>query len=265
MKKELTSFVALVFLATSVILGILFIDVKRQVISQSRQFVSESNQKVIEKKAAVLPSARTYSEEISLPKPKIKGTLSVEKALNERRTIRVFKDAPLTLAQVSQMLWSAQGITDPATGKRVAPSAYEVYPFTVYMLVRNVTGLAPGLYEYLPKSHALGDLKLEGANELFANAGVQEGAKKAPVTFILAASLDKGLEKLKAGTMTSTYLEGGHIGQNMYLQAQSLKLGLVVMGGAGKTSEALKLDKAETVVYIIPVGVPAPVTEEVKE
>jgi SagB-type dehydrogenase family enzyme len=261
MRKELTSFFAVLFLALTVILGILLVNAKRQLVQVDRESQSEAEEKLVpsaEKKVAKLSAPRTYASPIQLPAPKLKGTLSVEQAIAERRTLRSFKDEPLTLAQLSQMLWAAQGITEAKTGKRTAPSARSVYFYSVYVLVRDVTGLKPGLYEYLPKEHALGDMKVADASTIFNNAGVEAGAKTPPVVVMLTAAIDKGIEKLGEGSKTSAYLEGGHIGQNMYLQAQALKLGMVVMGGTGTAAQALKLDPAETMVYVIPMGVPAP-------
>ena len=68
-------------------------------------------------------SAAPSGQVIKLPQPKTDGPLSVEKALSERRTVRSYKEEPLTLAEVSQILWAAQGITEPRRGLRTAPSA----------------------------------------------------------------------------------------------------------------------------------------------
>jgi nitroreductase len=102
-------------------------------------------------------------------------------------------------------------------------------------------------------------MKLAGALTAFDASGVEAGAKTAPVTVLLSADFNKGKAKMAAGTESSTYLEGGHIGENMYLEAESLKLSLVVMGGGlDAAHEALQIDPAEKIVYIIPVGQRAP-------
>ncbi len=261
MRKEMVTFIALILLVTSLVTGILFLNSKREIAALKRASAQPSapTPATAEKKVAKLPILRTYVSPIALPAPKLKGTTSVEEALQIRRSRREFATKPVTLPQLSQMLWAAQGITVPGTNKRTAPSAREVYPYTVYVVVRNVTGLAPGLYEYLPKEQALGDMKLAGAITAFDASGVEAGAKKAPVTLLLAAAFDKGLEALKAGAVSSTYLEGGHIGENLYLEAESLKLAMVVMGGGTQAAhDAMKLDPAETVVYVIPFGLRAP-------
>ncbi len=229
---------------------------QRQLLRVTREKTTTSVIPTATDKKITLPAVRTYATTIALPAPKLKGTLSVEEALFTRRSRREFAETPLTQAQLSLLLWSAQGITDAPTGKRTAPSAYNVYPFTVYVVVRNVTGITPGLYEYLPATHALGDMKLANAGDVLnSGEGVEALAKKTPVVIVLSAALDKGVEKLKGGALTSAYLEGGHIGENLYLEAESLKLATVVTGGGTKGAhDALKLDPAETVVYVVPVG-----------
>jgi len=102
--------------------------------------------------------------QIKLPEPKYDGSVSVEKALKDRRSVRVYKDSPLTMAEVSQMLFAAQGVTEPGRGLRTAPSARAQYFLTVYLFAGNVTGLKPGMYRYVPAGHALavvaeGDIK----------------------------------------------------------------------------------------------------------
>lgn len=208
---------------------------------------------------------RTYAETTALPKPKLTGGMTVENAIQQRRSRREFTDKSVTMSELSQLLWAAQGITDTKTGHRAAPSARESYPFTVFVVVRNVAGLEPGLYEYLPKEHALGDMKLSNAGELLSGAGVQPGAQNAPVVFVLSAAYGNAEEKLGANVVSSSLIEAGHIGQNMYLQTESLKMGMVVMAGFDpkKVGTAMSLDPAETVVYLMPFGHPAPISETV--
>ncbi len=259
LQQKLIPLLCVVFLITSAVLGILLFNAQKQVAQLTRSTTQTSAMaQTSSKKELLLPAARMYTAVISLPAPKLKGTLSVEQAIEERRSQRVYLNQPLSLPQLSQMLWSGQGITEPKTGKRTAPSALDIYPFTMNVLVRNVTGLQPGLYEYLPKQNALGDMQLTDANAIFNNSGIETVVKTSPVVVILSAAMDKGYDKMKAGAVPASYLEGGHIGQNMYLEAQSLKLGMVVTAGVGIAAEALKFDPAETVVYVIPIGFPAP-------
>ncbi|MDD4196537.1 MAG: nitroreductase family protein [Syntrophorhabdaceae bacterium] len=79
---------------------------------------------------------------IKLPGPKYDGAVSIERALKERRSVRIYKDAPLSLSDVSQILWAAQGITEPSRGLRTAPSARAQYFLAIYLFAENVTGHA---------------------------------------------------------------------------------------------------------------------------
>lgn len=189
-------------------------------------------------------------ENIKLPAPKYDGAVSVEKALLERRSIRTYKDEPLTLADVSQILWAAQGITDPKTGHRTAPSARALYLLEVYLIPGNVTGLPMGLYQYQPQGHELvkiaeGDIK----TKLF------QGVNQAPIKNAPAVLVISGMSE-RSTSPNWMYLEAGHAAQNVYLQAVSLKLGTVVMAGFKDEDvrKALNLSPNEQPIYIMPIG-----------
>jgi SagB-type dehydrogenase family enzyme len=188
---------------------------------------------------------------IKLPPPKLDGTVSVEKALAERRSVRAYKPEPLSLAEVSQVLWAAQGVTEPAKGLRTAPSARGTFVVEVYLVTGNITGLPAGLYRYQPKGHELvkmaeGDKK----TELFKSAG-QAAINSAPVALVITGASDRS-----ASNPSWMYLEAGHAAQNIYLQAVSLKLGTVSMAGfkPEEVKRALSLPEKEQPIYIMPVG-----------
>ncbi|MDH3681755.1 MAG: nitroreductase family protein, partial [Acidimicrobiia bacterium] len=82
---------------------------------------------------------------VQLVPPRHQSDVSVEEALLNRRSVREYTGAALTLAEVSQLLWAAQGTTNDQ-GFRTAPSAGALYPLEVYVVVGDVTGLAPGVY-----------------------------------------------------------------------------------------------------------------------
>ena len=189
-------------------------------------------------------------EAIKLPPPKLDGTMSVEKALSERRTVRSYKEDSLTLAEISQLLWAAQGITEPQRGLRTAPSANARYLLETYVVSGNVTGLPMGLYKYHSKGHELvkvaeGDKKAE----LYKAVG-QAPLKNAPVLIVLSGMSERSM---KPALM---YLEAGHAAQNVQLQAQSLKLGTVTMGGFKDEDvrKVLGMGQGEQPIYLIPVG-----------
>ena len=94
---------------------------------------------------------------IELPEPRTDGGTSVEQALRQRRSVRTFAAKPLELAEVAQLLWSAQGITG-RDGLRTAPSAGALYPLEIYLVAGNVNGLPAGIWHYLPGHHRLEQL-----------------------------------------------------------------------------------------------------------
>lgn len=259
-KKEWSSVLFLLALTGCVILGVLFVNAKRDNAALQREKTpSPSTQQVVKEKImTATPSVRIYQNLLELPKPKVRGTVSIEQVLNERRTRRSFSNQIVTKAELGQMLWAGQGITEQKTGKRTAPSAYEVYPFTLFVVVRNVEKLSAGVYEYLPKEHALG--LVQNDVTAFDKSGVQPGAQQAPVVFIIAAAYGKGADKLKDNAIKSAILEAGHISQNLYLEAESLGMATVAMGGfdSSKVITALGLDKAFTIDYVQPFGHRAP-------
>ena len=187
---------------------------------------------------------------VKLPEPRYEGSVSVEKALMERRSVRSYKDEPLTMAEVSQILWAAQGITEPKRGLRTAPAAKAVYMLETYVLPGNVVDLPMGLYRYQPRGHELvriadGDKKAD----LFKAVG-QAPIKNAPLAIVFAGNSEKSTNP------NWPYYEAGHAAQNVYLQAASLKLGTVVMAGfkPEEGKKALNLPERETPLYIMPIG-----------
>jgi len=199
---------------------------------------------------SALAQGKSGGETLKLPPPRYESEVSIEKALLERRSIRSYKEEPLTLNELSQILWAAQGITEPKRGLRAAPSPRAVYLLEVYVLPGNVTNLPMGLYRYQPQGHELikiadGDKKAE----LFKAAG-QAPIKNAPVALVIT-----GLSE-KTQNPTWMYLEAGHAAENVYLQSVSLKLGTVAMGGfkEEEVRKVLTLPEKERVLYIMPIG-----------
>ncbi len=197
-----------------------------------------------------VPSIVLSQPIMKLPQPSLTSETSVEKAIAERRSVRSYKAEPLTLAEVGQVLWAAQGITDAGSGRRAAPSPRAAYLLKVYVAAGTVTGLPQGLYRYEPKGHELvrvaeGDKK----GTLYQAAG-QGPIKNAPVALVISG------ETGRSGNGGWTYLEAGHAAENVYLECVSLKLGTVSMAGfkADQVKKALNLPEKEEVIYIMPIG-----------
>ncbi len=202
------------------------------------------------------------AENISLPQPDLRSNNSIESVLKNRRTRRDFLDETLTLKQVSQMLWAAQGVTVD-WGGRTAPSAKSVYPLTVYLIANKVTGLDPGEYQYVPGDrtpvHQLKSIKKIDLKEALFEALNQSSFKTPPAVLVITGNMGKMAEAFGGIHHDSeVYLEAGHVGQSLYLQAESLKLGMVVVTSFDEASikGLVTVPEGETLIYLVPFGVP---------
>lgn len=191
---------------------------------------------------------------MKLPKPRYKSEVSVEEALRQRRSIRSYKKAPLTLEEISQLLWSAYGITADWGGK-TCPSAGATYPLVIYLVAGEIQDLKPGVYQYLPEEHSLKLLLTKDVRkELMEAAWRQEYILKAPANIIVAANYKRTTSRYGERGIRYVHMEVGHCGQNIHLQCEALGLGTVVIG-AFNDKEAKKILKIkEDVLYIMPVG-----------
>lgn len=188
------------------------------------------------------------SAEITLPAPTTKGTVSVEEALNSRRSVRHYSDKPITLAQVGQLLWAAQGITEPKRKLRTAPSAMACYPLEVYILINNGDGVSSGIYKYEPEEHKL--LKLKEKDESnWVNLG---GA----AILVYSAVYERVTDRCGKIGETYVHMEAGHSSQNVCLQAVALGLDTVVIGGFNpdKVGKVIGLPAEEKVLYMMRLG-----------
>jgi len=202
------------------------------------------------------PSPAEDNVRIVLPEPRYDSDVSVEEALLKRRSIRNYTDEALTLQEVSQLLWAAQGITDPS-GKRTAPSAGALYPLEVYVVVGNVEDVARGVYKYRPQQHELvrvldGDLRETLSQAALDQSSVKQGA----IDIVITAIYERTTKKYSDRGIRYVHLEAGHAAQNVYLQAVAMNLGMVVIGAFydDQVKEVLNLPENEEPLYIMPVG-----------
>lgn len=194
---------------------------------------------------------------ISLFPPSFEGKVSVEEALLKRRSVRSFKEEPLTLKEISQILWAAQGITEPSFGGRTAPSAGALYPIEIYLIVKNVKELSPGVYKYQPENHSLVFLFEEKISSQLADAALgQSFIAKAPAVLVIAGVFERTTKKYGERGERYVFMEAGHVSQNVYLQCVSLNLGTVAVGAFEdeKVKQILKMDSKEYPLYIMPIG-----------
>jgi SagB-type dehydrogenase family enzyme len=196
------------------------------------------------------------SDELTLPEPAYTSDTSIEEALLQRRSVRTYASDPLNGAELGQLLWACQGITD-TEGHRTAPSAGALYPLRVYAVVSRVEGVPPGVYRYVPEGHAL-HRTIEGdmTPALQTVAHSQAPVGEAPANIVICALPERTTGKYGNRGIRYVHIEAGHAAQNVYLQAVALDLGTVSIGAfedAG-VRRILNLSPGEEPLYIMPVG-----------
>lgn len=194
--------------------------------------------------------------EVKLPAPRYESQVSLEEALLARRSVRDYKDEPLILAEVSQLVWAAQGITNE-WGGRTAPSAGALYPLELYIVVGNVNELEQGIYKYNPKEHGLimisqGDKRDKLAAAAFGQSWIKNGA----IILILAVQYSQTTNKYGERGIRYVHMEVGHAAQNVYLQAIALNLGTVVVGAFDDEGikNIIQMPREEQPLYLMPIG-----------
>jgi len=191
-------------------------------------------------------------QEMALPTPRLKGEMSLEETLTRRRSVRSFSEQELTLEEISQLFWAAQGITADWCG-RTAPSAGALYPLEVYVATPD------GFYHYVPQGHKViiesqDDLRLK----LWEAGLKQDWILEAPAVFVIAAVYQRTVVRYGARAERYVKLEAGHACQNILLQAVALGLGAVPIGAFydDQVKAFLSLPPDHEPLYLIPVGHP---------
>ncbi len=192
---------------------------------------------------------------VKLPTPSTKGTMSVEEAIYRRRSRRSYSQRALTLAELSQLLFAAYGITDSIRGFRASPSAGATYPMEIYVVVGNVTGISTGLYHYIPEEHSIELVKKGDIRQDLAKAALnQHMIVNAPISIIIASENRRTTSVYGDRGIRYIHMEVGHIGQNIYLQCEALGLGTVAIGAFYDDRVKNLLGITEIPLYIMPVG-----------
>ncbi len=182
--------------------------------------------------------------------------MSLEKALRGRRSVREYSRAPLSLEDVSQLLWAGQGVTS-RDGLRTAPSAGALYPLEVYLVAGEVPELVKGVYQYRPSGHELAQvLSGDQRSRLAAAALEQYWLTEAAVMFVLSAVYERTTKKYRRRGTAYVHMEAGHVVQSISLQAVALGLGSVVVGAfeQDRVSQILGLPESEVPLGLMAVG-----------
>ncbi len=193
-------------------------------------------------------------EMIDLPPPLTDGTISVEAAIQARRSVRRFTSEPLGTEQVGQLAWAAQGITEAGRGLRATPSAGATYPLEIYVIT------ADGAWSYRPREHALAPHIPGDIRERLAQAALgQDCVRTAPLIIAVTAIYERTAGRYGDRAQRYVHMEVGHLAQNVHLQAVAMGLGSVPVGAfdPGALSDCLRLPDEQVPLYLIPVGHPA--------
>ncbi|MBD3266408.1 SagB/ThcOx family dehydrogenase [bacterium] len=190
---------------------------------------------------------------ILLPSPKQSSECSLEELLWERHSTRSFTNQELTMEEIGQLCWAAQGVNRPEEKKRTAPSAGATYPLELYVV------LPDGVYHYIPATHEL-ELKKEGSmRPLLVEADLDSKMMQvSQCVFIFTAVFERTVRKYGGPSFGYVYLEAGHAAQNLLLQAQALQLGGVPNGSviSYTNKQKLGIPASEDPIYLLVIGHP---------
>lgn len=189
-------------------------------------------------------------ETIHLPPPNQDGKMSLEKTISLRRSRRKFLPQSLTLEQIGQLCWAAQG-QEHGSRYRTAPSAGATYPLELFVMSNE------GLFHYLPAGHTLQKISDQDLRTELSTAALGQGfIEDAAVTLVFAAEFARTTNHYGKRGMRYVYMEAGHAAQNVHLQAESLGLGSVAVGAFddNSVSEVLTLPENLEPIYMVTVG-----------
>ncbi len=202
--------------------------------------------------------------EIYLPLPHRITNMSIEEAILFRRSIREYGGEPLTIMELSMILWAAQGITDTMHRFRSAPSAGATYPLEIYVVVgentvsiNDTAYLKPGIYKYNVLRHSLVLVKEGDYRDELARAALdQEWVREAAVDIVICAVYERTTARYGDRGVRYVYMEVGHVGENIYLMSTALGLGTVSVGAFhdSQVAEIIGVGSNEHPLYIMPIG-----------
>lgn len=187
--------------------------------------------------------------------------MSLEETLNSRRTMRAFGTTPVSLGQLSQLLWAAYGVTDSRREARTAPSAGALYPLDCYLAAGEgcIEEVEAGVYHYLPDRHALEATASGDRRKKVARASLdQQWMAEAPVMVIITAEYRRTTGKYRERGIRYVHMEVGHAGENLFLQSVALGLGAGIVGAFDDdaVTGALELPPGHEPLLIVPIGHP---------
>jgi SagB-type dehydrogenase family enzyme len=205
--------------------------------------------------------ASAEEESIPLPRPSVDGVFAVERAIAQRRSRRTYLRKSITMVQLSQLLWAAQGVTDSGSGFRSAPSAGALYPLELHVFVgeKRIEGLTAGVYHYEVGRHRLKKTKDgDHLRELEEAALDQEVIGMSAICIAISGVFSRTTRKYGQRGKQYVHQECGAAAENVYLQATALGLGTVIVGAFREktVSKVVGLGPNETPLCLLPIGTP---------
>jgi SagB-type dehydrogenase family enzyme len=167
-------------------------------------------------------------QEVSLP------SIDLRAVIEQRRSLRKYGQQPLSLAELSFLLWASQGVKTvtprPATLRNV-PSAGSRHAFETFLLVNRVEDLTPGLYRYAALEHKLMEVDLSGdvAERCVLACADQHMVARAAVSFFWVAIVERMVWRYVERGYRYLHLDAGHVCQNLYLAAEVIGCGACAM------------------------------------
>lgn len=201
---------------------------------------------------------------LDLPDPRgfIPADISVTDAISQRVSVRKYADKPLTLQELSYLLWCTQGVKsiEPhLVTFRNVPSAGARHAFETYLLINQVTGLVPGLYRFLAVDHQL--VRVEAPDniaEIITEACLkQKFVQTSAVTFIWTAAAYRMSYRYGQRGYRYLHLDAGHVCQNLYLAAEAVDSGVCAIAAFDddKLNQALQINGEEQfAIYVATLG-----------
>lgn len=191
--------------------------------------------------------------------------MSLIDSILQRRSLRQYSEAPLTLDELSLLLYTSQGIQTLREGRsnsvtfRPVPSAGARHAFETFLLINRVEGVEPGLYRYSALKHALVQESVDPAiaQEVTAGNLGQKQVLTSAVTFLWAAVVERMTWRYVERGYRYLHLDAGHVCQNVSLVAEAIGCGVCAIAAYDdeKLNEVLGLD-GETMfaIYVAALG-----------
>lgn len=194
---------------------------------------------------------------IRLPEIRTHSSTSVEEAIGQRRSVRLYKNEPLVVTDVAQLLWACQGVTDKQRLLRATPSAGAIYPLEIYLVVGDVKGLSSGIFKYNPPKHELSKI-LDGDQRIALSEAAfsQQWVHQAAAAIVICANYKNTEKKYNERAHQYVHMEVGAAAENVYLQATALGIGTVFVGAFDDdvVQKIIGAEKDEIPLCILPIG-----------